>query len=340
MPLDPYNLTPTAGINRVKLMSAPGLPGTWQGQTAYQVMGRDSLVRHIGEAFPDLASQPDPVPDFIQQYLAQSHPAAVTIADDMGRALGYLLLMLKRAEPVNYVARPEWDESYWAHWSSIQHIIFGGGLMASLLGRHMLAQVSEMLDGLMSFSIANYPTALPLIGAARMITAAQDSSWIFDFGGTNIKRAHAVYTNGTLTKLEQLSSILIPVFVEADALFNFLVQAITSTISTQDPNETLFINASIANYVHDCQLAPDTPYSRLSSLGSNICQMVSEAVSLPMGNPIKTTFVHDGTAAAKAYAGAVDTAVITVGTALGIGFPPPQQSVRPLSIDFSISKMP
>ncbi len=337
MSLDPYNLTPNASINRVKLMVAPGLPEAWQGKTAYQVIGRESLVLRISTAFPELANQADPIPAFSEQYLTQEHPAALKIADEMGRALGCLLLTLKLGEAANRAARPQWDDSYWTHWGSIQHIILGGGLMASLLGKYMLAHATDMLNGLMSLVIANYPVALPLIGAARMATDANESAWVFDFGGTNIKRAQAIYANRELVKLEQLPSILIPVFDEVNSLFDFMIQAITSTISTSDSNEPLFINVSIANYVQNCHLAADTPYSRLNDLGENICQVFSAAVSQQLGHPIKMTFVHDGTAAAKAYAGAVDTAVITIGTALGMGFPPPHQSLRPLSEKFSIT---
>ncbi len=337
MPLDPYNLTPNASINRVVFMSAPGLPEAWQCKTAFQVIGRDSLLQRINAAFPELAALPDPIPAFNEQYLAQEHPSALKIADEMGRALGCLLLIVKLGEAANRAARDQWDDSYWTHWSSIQHVILGGGLMAGLLGKYMRAKAAAMLNGLMSLAIATYPAALPLIGTARMATEANESAWVFDFGGTNIKRAYAIYINRELVKLEQLPSIFIPVFDDVNSLFDFMIQAIVSTISTSTAKETIFINASIANYVHNCHLAPDTPYSRLRVLGEDLCQLFSKAVGQQLSHPINMTFVHDGTAAAKTYAGATATAVITIGTALGVGFPPPQQSLRPLSENFSIT---
>ena len=123
MPLDPYGITPSGSINRVKLMSAPGLPEAWRGKTTFQVMGRESLIKHIVEAFPELANQTDPVRDFIEFYLAQERPAAKAIADDMGLALGSLLHVLKEGEAANRDARPEWDDSYWMHWRNVQHVI-------------------------------------------------------------------------------------------------------------------------------------------------------------------------------------------------------------------------
>ena len=80
--LNPYQLTPTASINRVKIMSAPGLPPEWRGKTANELLGREALIRLISDQFPDLAA--DPFPEFERRYLAQNHPLAESIAADIG----------------------------------------------------------------------------------------------------------------------------------------------------------------------------------------------------------------------------------------------------------------
>ena len=46
-----------------------------------------------------------------------------------------------------------------------------------------------------------------------------------------------------------------------------------------------------------------------------------ERVSAELDRRISVKLLHDGTAAATTYAGERHTAVITIGTALGIGFP-------------------
>ena len=337
MPLDPYSITPNGSLNRVKMMSAPGLPEAWRGKTMYQVMGRENLVKRIAEAFPELANQADPVRDFSEHYLARNNSLAEAIADEMGLALGCLLLILKQGDAANREARPEWDDSYWSQWGGIQHIILGGGLMSGTLGKHMLVQAAQMLDGLMTLEIAKYPSALPLIGAARMANESAAPSWVFDFGGTNLKRACVIYAHDKLLTLEQLPSLLIPTFSETNDLFDFMIQAITNTISNESRSKgTLFLNISIANYVQWGRLAPDNQYGRLRSLGEDSSQVFSEAVSKRMGYRVHVTLVHDGTAAAKVYAGAENTAVITIGTALGWGFPPPQQSLTALDSTFCI----
>jgi hypothetical protein len=46
--------------------------------------------------------------------------------------------------------------------------------------------------------------------------------------------------------------------------------------------------------------------------------------------------IHDGTAAARAYAGEMRAAVITLGTALGVGFPPTSGGLRPIASFFAV----
>ena len=47
-------------------------------------------------------------------------------------------------------------------------------------------------------------------------------------------------------------------------------------------------------------------------------------------------FAHDGDAAAAALAGQPHTAVIMLGSALGVGFVPPGKRFRPLAPDFKV----
>lgn len=342
MPLDPNHITPAISLNRVKLMSAPGLPAAWVGKTSYQIMGRETLLQRIGEGLPDLTAQADPIPAFNDLYLARQHPAATAIADDMGRALGCLLLTLKLGEAANRAARAEWDDSYWDYWGHIEHVILGGGIMAGLLGRHMRDRAAAMLDGYMSLTIADYPAALPLIGAARMAAPTTVSAWVFDFGGTNVKRGHVQYANQRLTTLELLPTVLIPPLPEATDLWEFMLTTIMQTVGPRPNSDAIMsIHVSLASYLHQCRFAvniPDRPYGRLQTVtgSTDLCRPLSDALTQRSGLPVTVSAVHDGTAAAQVYAGARHTAVIVVGTALGIGFPPIDSVLIPLSDTFSV----
>ncbi len=57
-----------------------------------------------------------------------------------------------------------------------------------------------------------------------------------------------------------------------------------------------------------------------------------------MEEPVELTLLHDGTAAARADGEAANAAVITLGTALGIGFPCGAAALRPLSPVFAVMR--
>ena len=55
---------------------------------------------------------------------------------------------------------------------------------------------------------------------------------------------------------------------------------------------------------------------------------LSRQVSTALDTSIRITLLHDGTAAAAAYAGQQSAAVIMMGTALGVGFPGDDRKLR------------
>jgi predicted NBD/HSP70 family sugar kinase len=74
---------------------------------------------------------------------------------------------------------------------------------------------------------------------------------------------------------------------------------------------------SISAYVRDGQplLAPHGTYVQIARITDNMQNTLAERLGAPV------VLEHDGTAAATAHAGDTQTAVFTIGTALGIGFP-------------------
>ena len=64
-------------------------------------------------------------------------------------------------------------------------------------------------------------------------------------------------------------------------------------------------------------------YGRLQQFAPHLQTYLSQQISQRLNRPLHITLLHDGQAAAMPFAGQAQTAVITFGTALGIGFPPP-----------------
>jgi hypothetical protein len=103
------------------------------------------------------------------------------------------------------------------------------------------------------------------------------------------------------------------------------------------------IACSVAAYVQDGQPVPQRrgPYAQLHRVaGANdvagwLARRVSDRVSQPVG----VSFHHDGTAAGAALAGVPPpgcSAVVMLGTALGVGFVPDGAGVRPIGRRFSV----
>ncbi len=99
--------------------------------------------------------------------------------------------------------------------------------------------------------------------------------------------------------------------------------------------------AAIACYLVDGHPALDWDmgcYGRLQLLTDQLDQYLAEQVSELTGSPLELQLFHDGTAAALTCAGEVETAVLTLGTAIGNGFPPTSQGLRPLHPEFQLVK--
>jgi hypothetical protein len=75
---------------------------------------------------------------------------------------------------------------------------------------------------------------------------------------------------------------------------------------------------------------------QLRCITENLQAELTRRVGAELGEAIDVSLVHDGTAAATAYAGASNAAVITVGTALGVGFPPPADGLMGLNTHLEI----
>ena len=331
-------------LNMAKIVALPGveLPNEVRGKTGYKMFSSEQLIPRILKQFPALAQAVD-VPRAFDDFLTPDHPQydrAMLMAEEYGRNLGYLLLMLKRGDPVNRAARAGWADRHWVHWGRINTVWVGGGLMAGRLGQIAVPEAAIVLheNGQPDFSLnlSPYGSALPLIGCARTAPATAKSMLLFDFGQTSVKRAAAFYQDGRLTRLHQLasypsdcgtiSSVADRNLAEgtADHFVNIVADTWEEAGQAGWPicNQ---ITASLACYLVDGQ--PAFPrflgcYGRISLLADHMGTYLARRVSEKLTVSLKLRLIHDGTAAAMTYAGSKETAVLTFGTAIGNGFPP------------------
>ena len=371
-PFDPQNITPDVSLNRVRIVDLPGVaiddPHV-RGSVAFRLLSAETLAAHVrqqagalGLNAPESADRGALLKAF-DKCFSSTNPATCRVAEEIarwyGRRLGYLLLTLKRCDPINREARPEWDDSYWAYWAKVRNVWLGGGLVSGRLGPLAVSSAQETLalGGVSdcTLRLAEHPSALPLLGAARTTPLTSRAALVFDFGGSFAKRAWAEYREGELAALHLMPSVPMPDMTippmeeweaKAQELAHYMVSVIADAWSAWESSEAAanevtlapFVPVSLANYLRDGQPIGEQGglYGILPVLSGDVAQLLSDEVRERIGKRVKIHFMHDGTVAATAYAGEPDAAVIMLGTALGVGFPPPSQGLWPLASNLQV----
>lgn len=359
-------IDPTWSLNRVTIADLPGfdIPEWIKGKLSYDLVSSRALTRMIRQraAAPGIdphLSDHDARLAFdaaLESKVPSIRAAATETARIIGRNLGYVLLTLKRGDNVNRKARPEWGIVQWDHWAQIQQVWLGGGLVSGHLGPFMAQHAGEVMReaGFERFAIRLSPWAvhLPLIGAARHLPPCTRSALILDFGSTRIKRAQMVLESEQLVELRQLPSLPVPwssvgaskqcdrepaAAVISD-MVGVIVQSWQQVYSLGPRAPAGTIPVSVAAYVKDGQplAAQAGIYMQTNLVTDNLERELEQRVSAKLGDPVSIMVLHDGTAAATTYAGEPHTAVITLGTALGIGFPGKAVGLRPIAIGFKV----
>lgn len=281
--------------------------------------------------------------------------AAEAIARRLGRNLGYILLTLHRGDAVNRAARAEWGEPEWAHWATIRRIWLGGGVLSGRLGQRVLhharALLAEVGGDAPAIALTSHPRDMVLLGAARYLPplcgAPQNAvSVCCDFGQTGVKRALVRQDRGRIVAVHPLMSL--PVTwpwlntpdaaraIVAEAVRDFFVATVSRTLQEgRDagcaPGAEVML--SVAAYVRGGELLGNGMYAEMMALtgaARDVRVLLADALAA-RGEHVRIHVIHDGTAAAAFHAGAEGSAVLVVGTAIGVGFPPPtDQGLRPL----------
>ncbi len=368
-PFDPYHLTPSASLNRVRIVDLPGLDidPEVSGKTGYELLSAQFLTGQIRQYVEQLKLPPEllsgderRIPVLFNQCLvsgdASVRAAADAIARRLGRNLAYLLLTLKRGDPANRAARPDWDDTYWAHWTNVRRVWLGGGLVSGNLGRQIGVHIAGVFAGagMPPYALAfdRHGAALPMVGAARYVPPGPDAALVLDFGGSFVKRACAGYEAGAFTQLRLLPHLRAVRLEDehrnadppdqARGLLAFMASAIADTweqVCAAGVSLARTIPVSLASYIAEGQPADRQggAYTALRLITDNAQRSLSEAVSARLGVGVQVLLLHDGTAAASAKTGEQNAAVILLGTAMGVGFPPPGEGLCPIAPEVRIS---
>ncbi len=291
---------------------------------------------------------------------ARARAAAETIARRLGRNLGYILLTLHRGDAANRAARDEWGEPEWTHWAAIRQVWLGGGVLNGELGRRVLYHARTLLaefggDSAPAVALTAHPRDIVLLGAARYLPPIPDGlpnsvAVCCDFGQTGVKRALVRQIQRRIVSVYPLPSLPVvwpwcnaPDAVQrvahnfvAETVRDFFVDSVARTLKeSRDAGcvPAAEVMLSVAAYVRGGELLGNGMYAQMMDLTGDtrdVRVLLSGALA-SRGECVRIHVIHDGTAAAAFHAGAANSAVLVVGTAIGVGFPPPtDREVRPL----------
>lgn len=282
---DPADLFPEASLNRTVIPDAAPFPPELRGARGFDLLGAGAL---------------------------SAIPATPTGVPEVGRRLAALIAALvardgprdgRGLEPTR------WRLAYLSHWSRVEEVWLGGGT-AARFGPDIARAATRFLadyDARTVIRSHGYPGWLPLIGAARTMPDEHRDIIVLDLGHSWVKRGVAHFdADRGLCSLDVLRPV--PVDVNRTArreVINFFDAVID--MSCSEYPAAAGVRAAVAAYVTPHGVLED-PRSYYAALGT-----------LPQHSG-RASLVHDGTAAAAAIESSVRAAVVTLGTAIGVGF--------------------
>lgn len=344
-------LTPVCSLNKAILQKVPlyGVDDSIEGMSFRDIFSTAVVVEEIKKESKnfdvDISGYEDyMLPKLLDQALVsadvKSRQMANKIAYKFGNRLGLILLALRVGEAENREVRADWDDRHWEYWAQLDTIIFVGGLASGMLGRKIKERIQFVFDAasvrpynIMLFDNGTY---VGVMGCAQKLMGSNETSLVFDFGHTNIKRC--VVRKGKNSEeirefvpLESVRSCFVHSKLESHEdpwqtalmLHRYLVKIIVDTYKQQSGKYQLsdeFI-ISIANYNAGGVLNSERGgYAKLTELSNDYAKLLVEDLSGMLHKRVKVRLVHDGTANALYFSEIENSACISLGTAFGVGF--------------------
>jgi hypothetical protein len=348
---------PHYSLNRARVVDLPGIPmdeGV-AGRTAFELLSAKAMIRYALErrgelGLPDGLASDSLMARWELPYLIDGllsgdegapRKAAEAIVTRIGRNLGHVLLALYRGDPVNRAARVDWGAEEWERWAAVRHVWLAGGLASGCTGPEIARHAGEWLasvgyGGALETTLSPYAGETALIGAARYLPPEAGPCLCCDFGQTSVKRGLFTVAGGRIARRKSLlrAAALDRPAPGSDArrdgemYAQFVIDAACDALEEArrqgeaGSGRIREIVFSIACYVDGGQLLGPGGYATMSLLAPDVRLVLSEAISARVGRRCRVRLIHDGTAAAAVFAGQGGAAIIALGSALGVGFPP------------------
>jgi hypothetical protein len=258
---------------------------------------------------------------------------AYELANNYGDRLAKVLSTLFNPSEKSKKNRTNWTSIHWDYWKTIQHIYLVGGLTSPILTKIFLERIQQEFKKQKIEDVTiTFVHGSQNMGTRGLSTLVKDGEYLlFDFGQTNIKRAHHIKQDGNLildVTLEPLQSKYLfykttddnEVKKTASLLDDYLVDTIEQTAKEVHFTGTnIFI--AIANYVSKGTIySARGGYGKLAFIADNYQTHLQTRLSKRCKREINVSLFHDTSAMALLY-DSPNTAVISLGTAFGVAFP-------------------
>lgn len=320
-------------LNRAHIVALEGLrpPAGIIGLRGYPGLSAANLLNNIRANAASLNLNPNSptlIADLEKRF---SDPAigweASEIAQDYGIQLGYLLLMLKRGDAENRAARPDWNDEHWAYWANVRNIVFGGGVMGGKFGRKALLAATDVLAAhgfpRVNLQLSPHRGDIGLVGLVRTVDSTAKTALLFDFGQTTVKRAVVRLNSDDSSTIKTRPAVPANCYytdgqrqLDPTPRWEWLLDVIAQSWQPVDA-----IGISIATYLKNGYLPPHGDcYGCLHAIIDHLPTSLRDQLRERYAIDVPLTIIHDGAAAAAAHTD-LNGVVITVGTALGVGFP-------------------
>ena len=256
------------------------------------------------------------------------------LAVSFGDKLASVILTLKKPSELSIKNRLNWDSIHWHYWESIEKIFFVGGLTSPILTNIFYQRINISLsnNGVKNLKVSfiDGSSNLGTKGLSNLIYEGE--SLLFDFGQTFIKRRYHIKV-----KKETVIDTILPALKSkylfykeknteeikdlAYRLDMFLINTILDTINEVDfKGDSIIIG--IANYISKGKIySARGGYGKLAYVDDNYQSYLSSVLSNKLGRKIEVLLYHDTSSMALNFKNEVNCAVISLGTAFGIGFP-------------------
>ncbi|MFZ5352408.1 MAG: hypothetical protein ACOZCL_06730 [Bacillota bacterium] len=300
----------TSSLNRVLFESKlPFIPEFYHGRLSGELIGRRAFEKLIVEMMPSEALNRDICKTL--NTLDKNHP----LIKEIGNRIGMLFCILKTGAKFN-LKRDDWNEEHWNYWSRINRVILGGGQLSGVSGDWIIAHANNYVDKVIKrdelvIEKHNDPSKAVLLGLEY--NAKEDGNHLLmDFGHTNYKvricgkkAGKAIYIMDTTRPVALQQNQMVTDFLIAAA--RGLIYEAAEKISDA--------HISLAVYLKDG--IPINNTSMYSNKEGSVID-VAALLSAELGIPVK--LYHDGTAAADPFRNMENTVVVTIGTAIGVGY--------------------